>query len=190
MASINYGGVGTGGLFGGLGGGWGGGFGGSSGGIQMPIGGPSTGPYTPGVAPNAAAGSGGIWGWLASMGQEALTNPAVWQAAGQMISGAAESSAQGRERERQREGDLFRRLQQADYLSGGGSEYDPKGLPSYGFGPKASTPNVRKQADDLQSQLMERLEGTGGPGLWEKLATVAGPAASIYGSLGAPGLRR
>ena len=105
--------------------------------------------------------------------------------------------------------DAWRKLNSAEYVAGRTSDYTPReGLPSYGFGPKASTPAQIAAAAAQRDEAMGRLQGgnplpaptaptpfefqTQGPGMFERIAGIAGPGLSFWGGLSrlAPQRRR
>jgi hypothetical protein len=56
--------------------------------------------------------------------------------------------------------DAWKKMQYGDYVANGGSEYKPaNGLPSYGFGPHASTDVEKQGAEALRAEAMQRLQG-------------------------------
>lgn len=104
--------------------------------------------------------------------------------------------------------DALRKVQQGDYLAGGGRPYAApvvggQTLPTYGFGPQNKSEAVRASGASLGNEAQNRLQN-GNPvppvpqlqqfrfdpkllksGFWEKLLGIAGPAASALGGLGA-----
>lgn len=100
----------------------------------------------------------------------------------------------------------LKQIQQAEYLKNRTSGYTPKeGLPSYGFGYKASTPEVIDAASKTSAQLQptfgqdaiaafdkptepdpytlsSQLPSTAKSSWWEKLLNVAAPAVTAYGA--------
>lgn len=162
--------------FGGLGSGFGGGLGGISptaGIVPGTFGSPTFPTGAPGFG--SGGGAGGFWGWLAGLGKNALSNPAVWLGGAQMLGSIAETKAQNRMEEQKREADNMRLMQETDYIS-----KRPADLDTYTQAPSS---RARKSADDLQEVLMERLENaSAGPGFFERLAGIGGPIAGIYGA--------
>ena len=139
-------------------------------------GGVYTSPTFPTGAPGGAgSGAGGFWGWLAGMGRNALQNPAVWLGGAQMLASSAESQAQNRMEAQKREKDNMDLLQRTDYINN-----RPANLDTYTTAPSS---RARQSADDLQEVLMERLENaSAGPGIFERIAGYAAPAATFYGA--------
>ena len=164
--------------FGGLGSGFGGGYGGISPTAGIVPGTIYTSPTFPTGTPgygSGGTGAGGFWGWLAGMGRNALQNPAVWMAGAQMLASSAESQAQNRMEAQKREKDNMDLLQRTDYINN-----RPANLDTYTTAPSS---RARQSADDLQEVLMKRLENaSAGPGIFERLAGYAAPAAAICGA--------
>lgn len=107
---------------------------------------------------------------------------------------------QAQRAEQEAENDALNKLATTDYLKSGGSNYQPASLdggvklPSYGFGPRAVSPEVMKGANTLEGQLLRRL-GPGGsytpaplssyaePGTAEKISNWGGTIAGGLGAL-------
>ncbi len=106
--------------------------------------------------------------------------PAGISFVGNLLNAGAQNKATREQNQIQREGlqlaregdrrsaetDAFRKLAQMAYLKGGGAQEGPSSisymgkdttLPSYGFGPKAASPEQMKMAEELEKLLMSRL---------------------------------
>ncbi len=126
---------------------------------------------------------GSMWSRLSAI----LQNPAVQQSAGQIVSMMGDKAAADRNDRYDTQGIDMRRLQETDYLASGGSDYTPKaGLPSYGFGPKKTSETVSQQAEQTQSDIIERLQKGTAPSFWEQLANIAGPSLTAVGAARQP----
>lgn len=105
--------------------------------------------------------------------------------------------------------DAWKKLQQAEYMTQAGpytaptvtSQGKPTQLASFGFGPKAATGNELAGADALKTEALKRLQGGNPmpevkdpgqfqfdpnlmkPGMFERLAGLAGPVLSGLGGL-------
>lgn len=150
----------------------------------------------------AALGAGGISALGAGLG-----------AAGSALSKGSQASAHNRgvtieallaqdankragaQDQRESESDIMKKLAQSGYLKSGGYQGRTgmaANLPSYGFGPKAATPEQMSAASTLEGQLMARLKNPAQttditkytkPSGWEKFMGFGGALSSILGSV-------